>query len=99
MTDPTVCAALYFDPHEAGTISVAWLDEALRLLAQTGLPVRESEITGVPGFDQDLTQPFPPNEAGIRAGLASGSAKSIRLYAHPENREGYVLNWRASAGI
>jgi hypothetical protein len=99
MTDPTVCAALYFEPTEAGPIPVTWLDEALRLLAQTGIPVRESEITGVPGFAQDETQPFGPNEVGIRAALSSGGARSIRLYAHPSHQEGYVLCWRASAGV
>jgi hypothetical protein len=99
MTDPTVCAALYFDRAEAGPIPVAWLDEALRLLAQTGIPVHESSITGVPGFDPERTQPFAPNQAGLRAGLASGSAQSIYLLGHPSRQEGLTLRCRTSAAI
>jgi hypothetical protein len=101
MTDPTVCAALYFDPKEVGPISVAWLDEALRLLAQSQVPLRQFEVHGVPGgFVQDQAEPLPQRLDRLRAALSAGRAESLRLYAHPVDRTtSLVLCWRASAGI
>jgi hypothetical protein len=99
MTDPALGAALYFRSEDSRPIPVEWLDEALRLLALTGIPVHESSVVGIPGFDPDWTQPFPENEAAIRAGLTSNSAESIYLHGHPAIRTNLALRSSISAGL
>jgi hypothetical protein len=99
MTNPTLGAALYFEPVEAGPIPTAWLDEALRLLAQSSIPIHEASMSGAPDFVPKGAVPFPASETVIRAGLASGSAESVYLHGHPTRRNNLVLRCRATAGF
>ncbi len=98
MVDPIVGAAVYFDPKAVGPVTVEGLDEALRLLALSNVPVREFETVGSPTFDEEL-RPYPPNARRLREALASEPVKILRLCCHATKLEDLVAQWQALAEI
>jgi hypothetical protein len=80
MDDLIAGAAVYFDPAAAGSVPVRWLDEALRLLALNGVPVREFETVGASTLDETQIQSYPPNAERLRAALASDPVKIVCLW-------------------
>jgi hypothetical protein len=98
MTDSTHCAGIYFDPQSSRSISWQVLEDAVRLLSLSSIPIREFEVSGVPAFSDESIHSFPQQWDTLRAEVRKASLTSFRLYAH-SSKDDLPLTWQASVGI
>ncbi|WP_143393164.1 hypothetical protein [Fimbriiglobus ruber] len=90
--------ALYCEREREGSVSEAWLDGVLELLASHGLYVREYSVTETPVCEEG-DYAFQPNDPRLLAAVRSGVLRDLFLYCHPQERRGLVFDWNGCAAI
>lgn len=79
-------AAIHFDPAAVDRVPPDWADEAVRLLALSGLPLRKFEAASNPGYEKARVVLDPTSVGPLRDALAAAPAVFASLWARKSER-------------
>jgi hypothetical protein len=85
-------AALYFDPKAARSVPGPWLERAIRLLAEAGLPVQEFSMTTT-ARSPSGPYSFRAHKDMLEREVQAGNVVSLHLYANPARGHGLLFDW------